>query len=214
MEWLENNILKEKLEQLDTLPEGYTPSLDSKFELLMAATSAPAKRVSRLYYLIPASAAAAVVVMFFYFSGVEQKVEYAAHYYSGHQLAEPAVVNTHIQQSETVAQVQKKQRIRKRLRTKTAPAAEVKVAFLGNEHMANTPVVEEQNTTLVAIENTPKKEKKVRYTEVDFDDKPIHVASAEPAHTPKQRVAFRFSIFNTTAGTSTNTPPLLLKQNF
>ena len=82
--------------------------------------------------------------MFFYFSGVEQKVEYAAHYYSGHQLAEPAVVNTHIQQSETVAQVQKKQRIRKRLRTKTAPAAEVKVAFLGNEHMANTPVVEEQ----------------------------------------------------------------------
>lgn len=214
MEWLENNILKEKLEQLDTLPEGYTPSLDSKFELLKAATHAPAKRVSRLYYLIPASAAAAVVILFFYFSGVEQKVEYAAHYYSGHQLAEPAVVNTHIQQSETVAHVQKTKRVRKLYSAKTVPGTEVPAPVVAEEHIANTPVVEEQNKVLVAIENTSKKEKKVRYTEVDFDDKPIRVASAEPANTPKQRVAFRFSIFNTTAGTSTNTPPLLLKQNF
>lgn len=213
MEWLENNILKEKLEQLDTLPEGYSPSLESKFELLMAAAPAPAKRSLRIYYLIPA-AAAAVVVVFLYLSGAPQQMQYAAEYYRGHEVVQPAATTPPVLKTETIAHIQKTQYARKRHTIKKTVPADV-ITQTAPQHVALvTPVVTEQTITSAVSDNTQKKEKKVRYTEIDFDDEPVTVATTERSNTSKHRVAFRFSIFNTTAGTTSKTSPVQLKQNF
>src|SRR5688572_17026520 len=48
METMQDKLIREKLNSLDTLPEGYAPLLDSKWELLMAGQ--PEAKKSRQYF--------------------------------------------------------------------------------------------------------------------------------------------------------------------
>lgn len=60
MEMLEDNIVQSKLNSLDTLPEGYTPNLESKWSMLEAGLEGNAKRTVAWK---PIAAAAVVLIL-------------------------------------------------------------------------------------------------------------------------------------------------------
>ncbi|MFY8021173.1 MAG: hypothetical protein ACOVP1_08245 [Bacteroidia bacterium] len=66
MEHLENNIIKQKLESLDTLPEYYEVNLHSKFDLVMQANQKPKKNIM-IWLSLPISIAASILLIFFLF---------------------------------------------------------------------------------------------------------------------------------------------------
>ena len=55
METMQDKLIRQKLNSLDTLPEGYAPSLDSKWELLIAGQTEPKKRPTFIWYAVAAS---------------------------------------------------------------------------------------------------------------------------------------------------------------
>src|SRR5688572_9574297 len=55
METMQDKLIREKLNSLDTLPERYVPSLDSKWELLLAGQPEKKKRIPEFWYAIAAS---------------------------------------------------------------------------------------------------------------------------------------------------------------
>src|SRR5688500_16253069 len=63
MEAMQDKIIREKLNSLDTLPEGYAPSLDSKWELLN--TGKPEKKKEKPLYLWYAAAASVLLLLCF-----------------------------------------------------------------------------------------------------------------------------------------------------
>src|SRR5687768_10547211 len=62
METMQDKLVREKLNSLDTLPEGYMPSLDSKWELLMAGQ--PQKQEPKRYLWYAAAASFLLLLAF------------------------------------------------------------------------------------------------------------------------------------------------------
>jgi hypothetical protein len=63
MEMLSDTIIQDKINSVNDLPEGYTPNLNSKWELLQAGLKPKQNKKTILYYLQRASAVAAILFL-------------------------------------------------------------------------------------------------------------------------------------------------------
>jgi hypothetical protein len=225
MELQENNILKQKLYHLDQLPDGYTPSLDSKFELLMTGTApAATTRINRLRYLIPAAVAACITVVIFLFSSTPSAMQYAAQYYSGRQLAPPAASTPAIAVRENSATPANKyvaprtalpqRQTVSAHNTVIEPEPVIAVATDAPQTtQPETPAVSHSMEAQLSA-SVSTKEKKARFTEIDFDDVPYTTPemNAGTVHHPK--LGFKINFLHSAAGNASAKSPLRFKQNF
>lgn len=213
MELLENNIIQQKLNSLDTLPEGYTPSMASKFELLM--TAAPAeKKQSKWLYFIPAGIAATIALLILVQPDYTS-VDCNTQHYAGRLQNTEAVAPVQVTETPTVAVKQTRSK-----RTKQVlPAVQLAVAPapVPNRQPEEVIVAVDTATQLLASAPAPVvPQKKIRFTEVDFDDAPLN-APVVVQHTPtgKQKFSFRFNLYSTAAQSPGSQPtPVQIRKNF
>ncbi len=213
MELLENNIIQQKLNSLDTLPEGYTPSMASKFELLM--TAAPAeKKQSKWLYFIPAGIAATIALLILVqpdYTSVDCNTQHYAGRLQNTEVVDP------IQIVETSTITVEQSHIK---RTKQVlPAVQLAVA----PAPVPVPVHQEEVVVLATDTNTLRlasapveSQKKIRFTEVDFDDAPLNApVVVQQTPTSKQKFSFRFNLYSTAAQSPGSQPtPVQIRKNF
>lgn len=210
MELLENNIIQQKLNSLDTLPEGYAPSMSSKFELLM--TAAPAeKKQSKWLYFIPAGIAATIALLVLV-QPDNSSVDFNTQHYAG-RLQNTEVASAQVKETPAVAVKQ----IRTKKTKQVSPAVQLAVA------PAPVPVHQEEEMVL-AVDTTTRllasvpvvPQKKIRFTEVDFDDTPLNApVVVQQTTTGKQKFSFRFNLYSTAAQSPGKQPtPVQFRKNF
>lgn len=212
MELLENNIIQQKLNSLDTLPEGYAPSMSSKFELLM--TAAPAeKKQSKWLYFIPAGIAATIALLVLVQPDTTS-VDFNTQHYAG-RLQNTAVIAAPVQITETPA-VAVKQIPTKRTK-QVSPAVQLAVAPAPVPVHHEEEVVLATDTTTLHLASAPiEQQKKIRFIEVDFDDTPLNApVVVQQTTTGKQKFSFRFNLYSTAAQTPGKQPtPVQFRKNF
>jgi len=211
MELLENNIIQQKLNSLDTLPEGYTPSMASKFELLM--TAAPTeKKQSKWLYFIPAGIAATIALLILVQPDYTS-VDCNTQHYAG-RLQYTEVVDP-VQVTETPSVAVKQTRSK---RTKPVlPAVQLAVAPAPlTTRQPEEEVVAVDTTTQLLASAPVVTQKKIRFTEVDFDDAPLNSpVVVQQTPTGKQKFSFRFNLYSTAAQSPGSQPtPVQIRKNF
>lgn len=214
MELLENNIIQQKLNSLDTLPEGYAPSMSSKFELLM--TAAPAeKKQSKWLYFIPAGIAATIALLVLV-QPDNTSLDFNTQHYAG-RLQNTAVIAAPVQITETPAVAVKQ--IRTKRTKQVSPAVQLAVAPVP----VPVPVHQEEvvalatDTTTFHLASAPvEQQKKIRFIEVDFDDTPLNApVVVQQTTTGKQKFSFRFNLYSTAAQSPGKQPtPVQFRKNF
>lgn len=210
MELLENNIIQQKLNSLDTLPEGYAPSLSSKFELLM--TAAPAeKKQSKWLYFVPAGIAATIALLVLV-QPDNTSVDFNTQHYAG-RLQNSAVIAAPVQITETPAVAVKQ--IRTKRTKQVSPAVQLAVAP-APVHQEEVVVLATDTTTLHLATTPVEQQKKIRFIEVDFDDTPLNApVVVQQTTTGKQKFSFRFNLYSTAAQSSGKQPtPVQFRKNF
>lgn len=210
MELLENNIIQQKLNSLDTLPEGYAPSMSSKFELLM--TAAPAeKKQSKWLYFIPAGIAATIALLVLV-QPDNSSVDFNTQHYAG-RLQNTAVIYAPVQITETPVVAVKQIRTK---RTKQV-SPEVQLAVAPAPVHQEEEIVLTTDTTALRLATAPVVlQKKIRFTEVDFDDTPLNApVVVQQTTTGKQKFSFRFNLYSTAAQSPGKQPtPVQFRKNF
>ena len=211
MELLENNIIQQKLNSLDTLPEGYAPSMSSKFELLM--TAAPAeKKQSKWLYFIPAGIAATIALLVLV-QPDNSSVDFNTQHYAG-RLQHTAVAAP-VQITETPAVAVKQ--IRTQRTKQVSPAVQLAVAPAPVPvHQPEEVVVATDTNTLHLASAPVEQQKKIRFIEVDFDDTPLNAPVVVQQTTQgKQKFSFRFNLYSTAAQSPGKQPiPVQIRKNF
>lgn len=240
METTQDKLIREKLNSLDTLPEGYAPSLDSKWELLIAGQPEPKKQPQYFWY---AAAASLLLLLGFGFLFLETS-----------KPAAEIVAKTQISmQTPPPASTEKQPVIQQKINTKNAIAkqektAETKIAFAkvaSKNAMVLTPKTQAQakysenpeielsaesnaiisqpaigtakESSQLAVAEIPKTtlKKKARFVEMDFEapQKPLMAQRApQPA-----KVQFKLKILpKETENTAVvqNENPLRLQHTF
>ena len=209
MELLENNIIQQKLNSLDTLPEGYAPSMSSKFELLM--TAAPAeKKQSKWLYFIPAGIAATIALLVLV-QPDNSPVDFNTQHYAG-RLQHTAVAAP-VQITETPAVAVKQ--IRTKRTKQVSPAVQLADAP-APVHQEEEIVLTTDTTTLRLASAPVESQKKIRFIEVDFDDTPLNApVVVQQTTTGKQKFSFRFNLYSTAAQSPGKQPtPVQFRKNF
>lgn len=207
MEDMENKLIASKLSELDTLPEGYKPNLNSKWELIEA--SMEGERKNRFVMYRVAAVITGIILLGYLFmprlnvqpatqSKVQQKTEPAMKH--NKPLPSPEQKNKMI-----AATVQRKS---------AAKVEKVKIKSNVVEMESVQPKPETKIDSVPAMQNSvqlaeldteaPVKKKKSRYVQLDFND-PVKEETAAPS--PKQMYAkeFRIDLFNGNAPPQTNT---------
>lgn len=188
MEILEDNIVQHKLNRLDTLPEGYTPNLDSKWSMLEAGLEGNKKTASAWK---PMAAAALVLLLgggILLLQQIKQRqpLPTVAHSTPNIIIRKPLVDKTGIapiQPTITVA----KQTLSKP--TITHPIAQPPVAQETVNHIqtpAPAPVTFEQPQEIQQQIAAAPHLKKHQFIEIDFNEVPV----TQTQHT-ESTIAFR-----------------------
>lgn len=211
MELLENNIIQQKLNSLDTLPEGYVPSMSSKFELLM--TAAPAeKKQSKWLYFIPAGIAATIALLVLVQPDTTS-VDFNTQHYAGR--LQHTAVTAPVQITETPVVAVKQ--IRTKRTKQVSPAVQLAVAPAPVPvHQEEVVVLATDTNTLLLASAPVVPQKKIRFTEVDFDDTPLNApVVVQQTTTGKQKFSFRFNLYSTAAQSPGSQPtPVQFRKNF
>ncbi len=219
MEAMQDKQIREKLNSLDTLPEGYTPSLDSKWELLMAGQPQKKERPVYMWYAAAASFLILLTFSFLFLKSTEQpateiiaeapvlgkslKPISQENHQIGHQksVAENARVNqpkTAIA-ANSVTRFVPENASHKALKTQVSENSDEKIAAaLSSENniLKAEPetTITEQTPNLIAAE-APKsiQKKKARFIELDFDT-PAKPQMAATALAQTAKVKFKIKI--------------------
>lgn len=209
MELLENNIIQQKLNSLDTLPEGYTPSMASKFELLM--TAAPAeKKQSKWLYFIPAGIAATIALLILvqpHYTSVDCNTQH----YAGRLQSTVAVAPAQVAETPTVVVKQTRIKSTKQI----SPVVQLAVTPATTSQPEEVVATADTTTQLLAAAPVVP-QKKIRFTEVDFDDTPLNApVVVQQTPTGKQKFSFRFNLYSTAAQSFGSQPtPVQIRKNF
>ena len=178
MEHLENNIIKQKLESLDTLPENYEVNLASKFDLVMQANPKPKKNLV-LWLSIPISIAASILVVFLFGELQLSKGKSASLAIVQNQISLP--FNNSANQISlgypTRPKLKEKQKVKTNSTSKSLkPVEQIKeINLVASSHLITDSLV---SITQVLAQEVPKKNKKTRFKDLDFNDQilPVNLA--------------------------------------
>lgn len=178
MEHLENNIIKQKLESLDTLPENYEVNLASKFDLVMQANPKPKKNLV-LWLSIPISIAASILVVFLFGELQLSKGKSASLAIVQNQISLP-FKNSANQISlgyPTRPKLKEKQKVKTNSTSKSLkPVEQIKeIKLVASSHLITDSLV---SITQVLAQEVSKKNKKSRFKDLDFNDQilPVNLA--------------------------------------
>lgn len=201
MNRLNNDVIREKLNSLDTLPEGYSPNLTSKWEVLEAGLGEKTERKKPVLFWVKRISTVAAIALFIGGSGVlliqrpNKPVKQKA------QLKE--VISPVDEQPVLVVNKNTKPVISRR--TKTAgkqPESVVKpLPVKANEE---GPVSETftqmqepmQETEAVATATNERVKRPARFTEVDFNEPVITAQPPSPSLVKAQRFRFKLGLGN------------------
>ena len=178
MEHLENNIIKQKLESLDTLPENYEVNLASKFDLVMQANPKPKKNLV-LWLSIPISIAASILVVFLFGELQLSKGKSASLAIVQNQISLP--FNNSANQISlgypTRPKLKEKQKVKTNSTSKSLKPVEQSkdIALVASSHLITDSLI---SIPQVFAQEVPKKNKKSRFKDLDFNDQilPVNLA--------------------------------------
>ncbi len=219
MESIENKIIRDKINTIENLPKDYTPSLDSKFELLMAGIPEPSKKRKRIWIIIPWGVAAGVAFLVVLNQSSNEKKIITSKAPTRKQitLQNDYVVKTDNQRKVIVNKKNPTQNI-KPVETDTIYKKE-NIVFIQEPNKTAEyiipPIINDSvtNTAIVKFEKTSQtKLKKHRFAEIDFNDN----STTEPVleSTAKRlKVEFKFNINNNIVQTP-SVKPLHFKKDF
>jgi hypothetical protein len=217
MEDMENKLIASKLGELDTLPEGYKPNLDSKWELIEASMEGERKNRFLIYR------AAAIIT----------GIILLGYLFMPHLSVRPSAQIKEQQKTEPVTKHNKtlpsSEQNNKMVAVTVQPQTTVKVekAKTKNNVIEMEPVQPETKIDLVSVTqnsvplvasttDTPNKKKKNRYVQLDFDDPVKEEITGVPTQQHYAK-GFRIDLFNANAPpqtTYTNSSTALFKIKF
>lgn len=178
MEHLENNIIKHKLESLDSLPENYEVNLASKFDLVMQANPKPKKNLV-LWLSIPVSIAASILVVFLFVELQLNKGKLASLAKVQNQISLP-LKSPSSQISlgyPTRPKLKEKQKVKTNSTSKSLKPVEQskEITLVASSHLITDSLV---SIPQVLAQEVPKKNKKSRFKDLDFNDQilPVNLA--------------------------------------
>ncbi len=213
METTQDKKIREKLDSLDTLPEGYNPSLDSKWELLLAGQ--PKKKTRQPYFWYAAAASVVLLLTFGYLfwpaannqiiSTVAQQTAPAKKPVS----AKPETMQTETEVAAimpvTTSNIRAgavKNGSKKQEKTRTIKASEEIITAVKNPEPAaeQTILTAQPEPELLASEAVkPAKKRKPKFVEMDFE---APVETKIPfQETQTAQVQFRLKLLPQTAET-------------
>ncbi|MFC5271360.1 hypothetical protein ACFPIB_12110 [Adhaeribacter terreus] len=176
---MQDKLIREKLNSLDSLPEGYAPSLDSKWELLR--TGKPEKQKTPLYFWFAAAASLLLLLGFgfvFWQTEKPETVKTLARKETSTEKFSPEIPVQEVIQPASKPEnpliaktgtAQKNDRVK---RPKTVASAQ-KTAIPAKDSVLAIPVptqIQEEKAPVLLAENSKATaRKKNRYVELDFD---------------------------------------------
>ncbi len=219
MESIENKIIRDKINTIENLPKDYVPSLDSKFELLMAGIPEPSKKRKRIWIIIPWGVAAGIALLLILNQSSNEKKIITSKAPTRKQitLQNDYVVKTDNQRKVIVNKKNPSKNI-KPVDTDTIYKNEnivfIQVADKTTESLIPQIITDSiTNTAIVKFEkNNQSKLKRHRFAEIDFNDN----STTEPVleSTAKRlKVDFKFNVNNNIVQTP-SVKPLHFKKDF
>jgi hypothetical protein len=210
MEMWEDNIIKTKLEGMDTLPEGYAPNLESKWSMLEAGLDGNRKQKG---FVWKPYAAAAMLLML---GGpaillMRPKPKTAADI----PLSIPSIVTEKVPESREQIVAVPGKTFKHKVSTKKNMIEPV-VTIVAVENLEPETSVTQVNKfePEQLIAHTPKT-KKPRFVEVDFNDAPITAQKPSESVIAAQQFKFRIGINSVSSGNQTGTGgSLRIQQSF
>lgn len=179
METTRDKQIREKLNSLNTLPEGYTPSLDSKWELLLAGKPEKKERSFYGWYAAAASALLLLSFSFLYFKNQKQLLEKAI-----------AEINTPISAKKTLAILPEKPETKLAVTTPSKAIIENKKAF---KNAMPTPVKTQLAARKIPTSETFKPETQIQTSEPGIstaENAPILAVTESPKMPRKKKTTF------------------------
>lgn len=242
MEAMQDKRIREKINRLDTLPDGYAPSLDRKWELLQAGK--PHKQEKPLYFWYAAAASFLLLLGFGFmlWQPEKQLPEIAAAnpkpVLPNQSALQPSseITKFSLQSESTgtqISQSKEKQKnailkpvkaltqlVKTHVKAQERTNPEIQAAVTSPKSFpaisSSEKKINEAPATLAASENTNTPKKRNRYIEVDFDA-PVTPAPAPPTEQTAQ-VQFKLKVLP--QGRETNLPasqtnnPIKLQHTF
>lgn len=208
MEMHSNNIIKDKIDSVDTLPDGYMPNLDNKWELLEAGLVKQQEKKTLLFYIRQTTAIAALLLLFggvglYLIKQVQTTptVKTASSFNATKQKDKMAVLKQEISKQNTITQASKKH-------LPTKPSVVKKNMILAPEVFTENPVItfidSPKVTQIMAAEHLTAKAK--RFTEIDFNEPIVSAKTSMENVVASQRFKFKigFSAQSNAAAVSPN----------
>ncbi|MES2780358.1 MAG: hypothetical protein V4651_10725 [Bacteroidota bacterium] len=205
MELLENNIVQKKLNSLDTLPDGYTPNLESKWSMLEAGLEGNKKTASPWKPIY----AAALILFLGGAALLLQQIKQRHVITADHVHVQPAIPSHKISPKVTTPILHPITTVVKDTETKPAVKQSKLVVTIPETPTTIWKVSEEiveQPQEIQTYAATLPKIKKQQFIEIDFSDVPIvHQQNTEPSFAFRP---FKFGLGqqNNTNSISTESP--------
>lgn len=202
MEMYSNNIIKEKIDSVDTLPDGYTPNLGNKWELLEAGLVKQQEKKTVLFYIRQMASVAALLLLFggvglFLIKQVQTTpaAKPATGFNSNRQAAKKEAVNKTIITPVTKKNLRAKPAVIK-MNVVLTPAViteEPVMAFIDSPKVMQTAAVEQVTA------------KAKRFTEIDFNEPIISAKTSMENVVASQRFKFKIG-FSAQSNAAAPTP--------
>lgn len=208
MEMYSNNIIKGKIDSVDTLPEGYTPNLSNKWELLEAGLVKQKEKKPLLLYIRQTASVAALLLLFggvglFLIKQVQTPpaAKPATSFNTGKQADKKEAVQPKMVAQNTSTQAPQKSKHPKTAMINTKPALQA-------EEITEEPLMafidSPKVLTTVAVDQIPAKAK--RFTEIDFNEPIVSVKTSMENVVASQKFKFKIG-FSAQSNTASSASP-------
>jgi hypothetical protein len=221
MEDMENKLVASKLSELDTLPEGYKPNLNSKWELLEASMEGGRRKRIVMYRWMQAAAVITGIILLGYLFVPRPSMN---HELQAKEQQKTAPLTKHgkprpfLEQENkmTIVSSPRKMAVKLNKAGKESDVVEEKVV-LAEVKIDSIPVMRNSVPVIASATDTPAKKKKNRYVQLDFSD-PVKEEVMGAGARQLSAKGFRIDLFNANAppqiNTYTNSPAALFKIKF
>jgi hypothetical protein len=208
MEDMENKWIALKLEELDTLPEGYKPNLTSKWDLLEASMENRNKHHLAMYKWLRAAAVVTGILLLGNLLAPRLATKPAAQTKEQHKVASaltPDKPHPNMEQKNKMTAVFVPHQSGVKMKNAKAKSNTVEMESVQPETRRDSIVTTQHSVPTVAVvTETPVKKEKNRYVQMDFND-PVDEGIARSADQGLNKKGFRIDLFNANAPPQTNT---------
>lgn len=206
MENLENDIIKNKIDSLHELPDGYMPDLDSKWEILESAMNDPKKkRISMFWPLTVVAASVLVFIGTLFLSKpainiVQNKSSFEKEIKSGNEIVQNSKVSPDSYRVQNDTKIEERKSVQNSknrsgdYRVQNSNKNELnkkdKIELIVHEMgVIQSDTIKEISNIILAETKPAARNKKRKFVEINFDA-PVQPATVE--NSPEEKISVRF----------------------